>query len=114
MTGNARRLAALALLLLAGILAGAQLGKIAPLVGWYHSQAGLSLVMVGWLTSTLGGFVALAALPAAFAIDRAGMYASFVASSFAASSFASASATPAATSFFSARISSVSGPTPPA
>ncbi|MEX0405468.1 MFS transporter [Aquibium sp. LZ166] len=81
MTGNARRLAALALLLLAGILAGAQLGKIAPLVGWYHSQAGLSLVMVGWLTSTLGVFVALAALPAAFAIDRAGMYASFVASS---------------------------------
>ena len=50
-------------------------------MGWYHSQAGLSLVMVGWLTSTLGVFVALAALPAAFAIDRAGMYASFVASS---------------------------------
>lgn len=81
MTGNARRLSALFLLLLAGILAGAQLGKIAPLVGWYQAEAGLTLVTVGWLTSTLGVFVALAALPAAFAIDRAGMYASFVASS---------------------------------
>lgn len=81
MTENARRLGALLLLLLAGIMAGAQLGKIAPLVGWYQSEAGLSLVMVGWLTSTLGVFVALAALPAAFAIDKAGMYSSFVASS---------------------------------
>ena len=81
MSGNARRLTALVLLLLAGILAGAQLGKIAPLVGWYQAEAGLSLVMVGWLTSTLGLFVALAALPAAYAIDRAGMYSSFVASS---------------------------------
>ena len=43
MTGNARRLSALFLLLLAGILAGAQLGKIAPLVGWYQAEAGLTL-----------------------------------------------------------------------
>ncbi|WP_187969169.1 MFS transporter [Aquibium microcysteis] len=79
--GSARRIAALVMLLLAGILAGAQLAKIAPLVEWYQREAGYSLVTIGWLTSTLGLFVALAALPAAFAIDRAGMYASFVGSS---------------------------------
>ena len=78
---NARRIAALVMLLLAGILAGAQLAKIAPLVEWYQREAGYSLVTIGWLTSTLGLFVALAALPAAFAIDRVGMYASFVGSS---------------------------------
>lgn len=78
---TARRLAALAMLLIAGILAGAQLGKIAPLVDWYQREAGYSLVTVGWLISTLGLFVALAALPAAFAIDRVGLYASFVVSS---------------------------------
>ncbi len=83
MTSNesARRIAALVMLLLAGILAGAQLAKIAPLVDWYQRDAGYSLVTIGWLTSTLGLFVALAALPAAFAIDRVGMYTSFVASS---------------------------------
>jgi MFS family permease len=80
---SARRIAALVMLLLAGILAGAQLAKIAPLVDWYQREAGYSLVTIGWLTSTLGIFVALAALPAAFAIDRAGMYVSFVASSVA-------------------------------
>ena len=79
--GNVRRIAALVMLLLAGILAGAQLAKIAPLVDWYQREAGYSLVMIGWLTSTLGLFVALAALPAAFAIDRLGTYASFVGSS---------------------------------
>jgi MFS family permease len=79
--GNVRRIAALVMLLLAGILAGAQLAKIAPLVDWYQREAGYSLVMIGWLTSTLGLFVALAALPAAFAIDRIGTYASFVGSS---------------------------------
>lgn len=79
--GNVRRIAALAMLLLAGILAGAQLAKIAPLVDWYQREAGYSLVTIGWLTSILGLFVALAALPAAFAIDRIGMYASFVGSS---------------------------------
>jgi MFS family permease len=76
-----RRLAALAMLLVAGILAGAQLGKIAPLVEWYQREAGYSLVTIGWLISILGLFVALVALPAAFAIDRAGLYASFVVSS---------------------------------
>ena len=79
--GNARRIAALVMLLAAGILAGAQLAKIAPLVDWYQREAGYSLVTIGWLTSTLGLFVALAALPAAFAIDRVGMYTSFVLSS---------------------------------
>jgi MFS family permease len=78
---DVRRLAALAMLLVAGILAGAQLGKIAPLVEWYQSEAGYSLVTIGWLISILGLFVALVALPAAFAIDRAGLYASFVVSS---------------------------------
>lgn len=76
-----RRIAALALLLVAGILAGAQLGKIAPLIGWYRAEAGLSLVTAGWLTSAIGFFVAIAALPAAFAVDRIGMYGSFVLSS---------------------------------
>ncbi len=79
--GSVRRIAALVMLLLAGILAGAQLAKIAPLVDWYQREAGYSLVTIGWLTSTLGLFVALAALPAAFAIDRVGMYASFVGAS---------------------------------
>ena len=78
-----RRIAALVFLLLAGILAGTQLGKIAPLVAWYRVEAGFSLVMVGWLTSTLGLFVALAALPAAFAIDRAGLYRSYLVSAVA-------------------------------
>ncbi|MFN3549338.1 MAG: MFS transporter [Mesorhizobium sp.] len=81
MNGNARRIAALVMLLLAGVLAGAQLAKIAPLVDWYQREAGYSLVTIGWLTSILGLFVALVALPAAFAIDRIGMYASFVGSS---------------------------------
>ncbi|QDZ00786.1 MFS transporter [Nitratireductor mangrovi] len=76
--GGARRVAALVLLLMAGILAGTQLGKIAPLIPWYQAEAGLSLVSVGWLTSTLGLFVALAALPAAFVIDRVGLYRSYV------------------------------------
>ncbi len=78
MNGKSRRLAAISMLLVAGILAGTQLGKIAPLVGWYSSDAGLSLVAIGWLTALLGLFVALAALPASFAIARAGLFASFV------------------------------------
>ena len=47
------RLAAIVFLLAAGILAGTQLGKIAPLVGWYRSDAGFSLVMVGWLAALI-------------------------------------------------------------
>jgi len=66
------RLAAIALLLVAGILAGAQLGKIAPLVGWYRTEAGFSLVMVGWLAALIAVFVAVAALPAGWAIHRLG------------------------------------------
>jgi MFS transporter, CP family, cyanate transporter len=81
MNRPARRIAALVMLLVAGILAGAQLGKIAPLIGWYRAEAGMSLVMAGWLTSAIGFFVAVAAMPAAFAVDRFGMYRSFVLSS---------------------------------
>lgn len=66
------------MLLVAGILAGTQLGKIAPLIGWYRDDAGMSLVAIGWLTALLGLFVALASLPASFAISRAGLYRSFV------------------------------------
>ncbi|MBO6724798.1 MAG: MFS transporter [Rhizobiaceae bacterium] len=78
MTGKTRRLAAISMLLIAGILAGTQLGKIAPLIGWYRDDAGMSLVAIGWLTALLGLFVALASLPASFAISRAGLFRSFV------------------------------------
>ncbi|MBX3577443.1 MAG: MFS transporter [Rhizobiaceae bacterium] len=71
MTG--RRVATIAMLLIAGIFAGAQLGKIAPLVAWYQAEAGFSLVLVGWLTSMIGAFVAVVALPAGWAIDRVGI-----------------------------------------
>jgi MFS family permease len=80
MTHKTRRLAAISMLLVAGILAGTQLGKIAPLVGWYRDEAGMSLVAIGWLTALLGLFVALAALPASFAILRAGLFRSFAVS----------------------------------
>ncbi len=66
------RLATIALLLAAGILAGAQLGKIAPLVDWYRTELGFSLVLSGWLTSVIGLFVALFALPAGWGIERVG------------------------------------------
>ncbi|MEP9396625.1 MFS transporter [Mesorhizobium sp. KR2-14] len=74
------RLATIAALLLAGVLAGTQLGKIAPLVDWYRSEAGFSLVLIGWLTSMISIFVALVALPTGWAIERAGMRRSFIAS----------------------------------
>lgn len=67
------RLAAIATLLIAGIFAGAQLGKIAPLVGWYQQELGFSLVLIGWLTSMIGVFVALAASPAGWAIEIFGV-----------------------------------------
>ncbi len=79
MTDKSMRLTAIAALLLAGILAGTQLGKIAPLVGWYQDEVGFSLVLIGWLTSMIGIFVALAALPAGWVIERAGMRVSFAA-----------------------------------
>jgi MFS family permease len=79
MSDKSMRLAAIAALLLAGILAGTQLGKIAPLVGWYQDEIGFSLVLIGWLASMIGIFVALAALPAGWAIERAGMRVSFAA-----------------------------------
>lgn len=76
-TGNFLRAATLALLLAAGVLAGAQLGKIAPLVGWYQDEIGFSLTLIGWLTAMIGIFVALASLPAGWAIDRIGTRVSF-------------------------------------
>ncbi len=67
-----KRIAAIVVLLAAGVFTGAQLGKIAPVVGWYEAEFGLSLVAVGWLTAILGIFVALAALPAGVWIGRTG------------------------------------------
>ncbi len=69
-TVSPRRFAAIAILLLAGILAGAQLGKLAPLVPWFQDDKGLSLVAIGWLTALLGIFVAFVALPAGLWIGR--------------------------------------------
>ncbi|MGE0501245.1 MAG: MFS transporter [Rhizobiaceae bacterium] len=66
------RLPAVIMLLITGILAGAELGKIAPLVEWYRTERGFSLVLSGWLTAMIGLFVALAALPAGVAIERIG------------------------------------------
>lgn len=74
------RLVTIAMLLLTGVLAGTQLGKIAPLVEWYRADAGFSLVLIGWLTSMISIFVALVALPTGWAIERAGMRRSFAAS----------------------------------
>lgn len=67
------RLAAIVLILLAGVMTGAQLGKIAPLIPWYREELGLSLVASGWLAAILGLFIAVAALPAGWAIDRLGL-----------------------------------------
>jgi MFS family permease len=74
------RLTTIAILLVAGILAGTQLGKVAPLIGWYQSDIGFSLVLTGWFTAMIGIFVALAALPAGWAIERVGARKSFFAS----------------------------------
>lgn len=75
------RLVAITVLMLAGVLAGTQFGKIAPLVDWYRTESGFSLVLIGWLTSTIGIFVALVALPAGWAIELLGMRRTFVAAS---------------------------------
>jgi len=75
------RLLTVVMLLAAGILAGTQLGKIAPLVGWYQKDIGFSLVLVGWFTAMIGMFVALAALPAGWVIERVGTRRSFLMSS---------------------------------
>lgn len=71
------RFSAIVVLLLAGVFAGAQLGKIAPLVDWYRDGIGLSLVTIGWLTSMIGIFVALVALPAGWVIGAGGLGRSF-------------------------------------
>lgn len=78
-SSQAIRLAAIILILAAGILTGAQLGKIAPLIPWYQEHVGLSLVSAGWLAAILGIFVALAAIPVGFAIDRTGLVRSILA-----------------------------------
>lgn len=72
------RLAAIMLVLAAGVMTGAQLGKIAPLIPWYRDAFGLSLVAAGWLAAILGIFIAVAALPAGWAIDRIGLVRSIV------------------------------------
>src|SRR5690606_26098792 len=77
MTSTSRPFLAIALVLAAGVFTGAQLGKIAPLVGWYQQELGLSLVAVGWLTAVLGIFIAIAALPAGWVIDRIGLASTF-------------------------------------
>lgn len=74
----ASRLAAIVLILLAGIMTGAQLGKIAPLIPWYGDAMGLSMVGAGWLVAILGVFIAVSALPAGWVIDRLGLRRSFV------------------------------------
>ena len=74
------RLTTIVILLVAGILAGTQLGKVAPLIGWYQSDIGFSLVLTGWFTAMIGIFVALAALPAGWAIERVGARKSFLVS----------------------------------
>lgn len=66
------RLTAVSLVILTGILAGAQLGKIAPVILWYRDEIGLTLQGAGWLTAILGLFVAVAALPTGLAIGRMG------------------------------------------
>jgi MFS family permease len=75
------RLGLIVVLQLVGILAGVQLGKIAPLVEWYQSEIGFSLVLIGWFTSMIGIFVAAAALPAGWVIERAGPANTFLAGS---------------------------------
>lgn len=70
---NGSRVAAIALILLAGIMTGAQLGKVAPLIPWYQNEVGLSLVGSGWLAAILALFIAFTALPAGWAIDRLGL-----------------------------------------
>lgn len=67
------RLVTIVLILAAGVLTGAQLGKVAPLIPWYGDAVGLSLVAAGWLAAILGIFIAIAALPAGWAIDRIGL-----------------------------------------
>ncbi len=49
-----------------------QLGKIAPIVGYFRDVHAYSLTVIGWLTALIGVFVALAALPTARLIDRIG------------------------------------------
>lgn len=65
--------ALIVLILMLGVLTGAQLGKIAPLIPWYTQDLGFSLVAAGWLAAILGVFIAICALPAGWLIDRLGL-----------------------------------------
>lgn len=67
------RLFTLTVILLGGIMTGAQLGKVAPLIPWYQGEMGLSLVATGWLASILGVFIAMVALPAGWAVGHLGI-----------------------------------------
>ena len=73
-----KRLFAVVMILLAGILTGAQLGKIAPLIPWYRDTLGFSLVSIGWLASILGVFIAACALPAGWGVARLGLLRSII------------------------------------
>ena len=84
-TGRPSPTFAIVAILLAGVLAGAQLGKIAHVVVWYQGELGLSLTVIGWLTAILGVFVAAVALPAGLVIDRWGLRPSFTSSGLFAS-----------------------------
>ncbi len=77
MPSRSRLLIAIALVLLTGVFTGAQLGKVAPLVGWYQTDLGFSLVGVGWLTAALAVFIGVGALPAGWMIDRLGLVRTF-------------------------------------
>ena len=75
MNGKSARMRALisiSVVLLLGFCAGMQLGKIAPVVSFLEGNKGYSMTTIGWLTALIGLFVALAALPTARLIDRAG------------------------------------------
>jgi MFS family permease len=74
----ALRLTAIVLILLAGIMTGAQLAKIAPIIPWYEQEVGLSLIAAGWLAATLGIFIAIGAVPAGWLIDRLGGFRSIL------------------------------------
>jgi len=67
-----RRFLECIVILLLGVTAGLQLGKIAPVVGLLQHVHGHSLTAIGWLTALIGLFVALAALPTAKLVDRIG------------------------------------------
>lgn len=67
------RISCIFFILLLGFYTGAQLGKIAPAVNLLQQEYGYSLTFIGWLTSLIGFFVAIAAVPAGIMIERFGI-----------------------------------------